>query len=166
MPRTTKQDKRLFRKKSEQERDLKKPFRLNLESSYTSLLLGAAVVALVAIVLFFFSTNFHRIKKVDLSGSAIRSQLQQQLNKETKKVPKKDILTPTSTIAPTVSEAPTTAQQKLTGGEIYTVKEGDCLWTIALNTYGDGFRWVDIAQANNLSNPDLIFVDQKLTLPK
>jgi len=28
----------------------------------------------------------------------------------------------------------------------YTVVKGDFLWDIAIRTYGDGYRWVDIAK--------------------
>lgn len=48
----------------------------------------------------------------------------------------------------------------------YTVVAGDYLWEIAQRAYGDAYKWVDIAKANNLSNPDLIFVGTKLTLPR
>lgn len=48
----------------------------------------------------------------------------------------------------------------------YQVKKGDDLWKIAENFYGSGYNWVDIAQANNLSNPNIIYVDQKLTIPR
>lgn len=48
----------------------------------------------------------------------------------------------------------------------YTVKNGDYLWDIAIRAYGDGYRWVDIAKANNLSDPDLIFSEKVLKLPR
>jgi len=48
----------------------------------------------------------------------------------------------------------------------YQVKKGDDLWKIAENFYGSGYNWVDIAQANNLSNPNIIYVDQELTIPR
>ncbi|OQX51288.1 hypothetical protein B5M47_01070 [candidate division CPR3 bacterium 4484_211] len=32
----------------------------------------------------------------------------------------------------------------------YQVKEGDTLWSIAQEVYGDGFRWRKIAEANNI----------------
>ena len=51
-------------------------------------------------------------------------------------------------------------------GATYTVVAGDYLWEIAERAYGDGYKWVDIARANNLSNPDLIFVGAKFTLPR
>ena len=49
---------------------------------------------------------------------------------------------------------------------VYTVKKGDNLWKIAENIYGSGYNWVDIAQENNLTNPDLLAVGQELNIPK
>lgn len=48
----------------------------------------------------------------------------------------------------------------------YTVVEGDDLWDIAVRAYGDGYQWSNIAQANNLANPDIIHVGNVLTLPR
>ncbi len=48
----------------------------------------------------------------------------------------------------------------------YTVQSGDSLWDIAVRAYADGYRWTDIAKANNLANPDLIFSGNILTLPR
>jgi len=47
----------------------------------------------------------------------------------------------------------------------YTVAAGDSLWNISVAAYGTGFRWTEIAKANNLSNPNLIFRGNVLTLP-
>lgn len=51
-------------------------------------------------------------------------------------------------------------------GNTYTVVRGDNLWNIAVRAYGDGFRWVDIAKANNLANPDLIHAGNVFKLPR
>jgi nucleoid-associated protein YgaU len=51
-------------------------------------------------------------------------------------------------------------------GPYYTVKEGDSLWTIAVRAYGDGYKWVDIANRNNLVNPDLIHPGNQFVLPR
>lgn len=48
----------------------------------------------------------------------------------------------------------------------YTVVKGDHLWGIAVRAYGDGYKWVEIARVNNLKNPNLLFVDTVLTLPR
>jgi len=51
-------------------------------------------------------------------------------------------------------------------GTTYTVKKGDCLWTIAVRAYGDGYKWVEIAKANSLANPDLIYSGNVFQLPR
>ena len=51
-------------------------------------------------------------------------------------------------------------------GNSYTVVTGDNLWNIAVRAYSDGYRFVEIAKANNLSNPDIIFAGNKLTIPR
>lgn len=49
--------------------------------------------------------------------------------------------------------------------QVHQVKTGERLWNIAIEYYGSGYNWVDIAKANNLSNPNVITVDQKLVIP-
>ncbi len=49
---------------------------------------------------------------------------------------------------------------------VYIVKRGDYLWKIAQEEYGDGYKWVEIAKANHLTNPNLLFKGQKLVLPR
>lgn len=51
-------------------------------------------------------------------------------------------------------------------GETYTVVEGDSLWSIAERAYGDPYRWVDIASANELVNPNLIHPGNNFTIPR
>lgn len=51
-------------------------------------------------------------------------------------------------------------------GKTYTVDRGDHLWEIALRAYGDGYRWVEIAKANNLVNPNLIHTGNVLVIPR
>ena len=47
----------------------------------------------------------------------------------------------------------------------YEVRRGDTLWSIAMNVYGDGKRWPDIAQANRISNPQRLRIGQLLVIP-
>ena len=49
----------------------------------------------------------------------------------------------------------------------YTVKPGDCLWSIAQKTYGAGRQWILIYNANKsvIKEPDQIRIGQVLVLP-
>ena len=49
---------------------------------------------------------------------------------------------------------------------IYSVEKGDTLWSIAVRSYGDGYRWIDIAKENNLIHPNLIHHGNVLTFPR
>ncbi len=53
----------------------------------------------------------------------------------------------------------------ITGGS-YAVVKGDNLWKIAVRAYGDGYRWVDIAKANNLANPNIIHSGNVFKIPR
>jgi nucleoid-associated protein YgaU len=47
----------------------------------------------------------------------------------------------------------------------YTVQTGDDLWQLATKYYNDGFKWPEIAKANNLKDPNLITPGQELSMP-
>ena len=51
-------------------------------------------------------------------------------------------------------------------GTSYTIVKGDNLWTISIRAYGDGFKWPEIAKANNLKNPSLIHSGNPLKIPR
>jgi nucleoid-associated protein YgaU len=53
----------------------------------------------------------------------------------------------------------------VTPGGSYTVVHGDNLWDIAVAAYGDGYRWVDIAEANDLVNPNIIHAGNVFVIP-
>lgn len=53
----------------------------------------------------------------------------------------------------------------LNSGRYHTVAKGDTLWAIAQKYYGNGSRYPEIAKANNVSNPNVISVGQKLLIP-
>ena len=51
-------------------------------------------------------------------------------------------------------------------GPNYIIVKNDSLWTIAVRAYGDGYKWVDIAKANKIANPNLIYSGNLLTIPR
>jgi len=58
---------------------------------------------------------------------------------------------------------------KIDPGTEYTIVRGDNLWKIAEKTYGNGFNWVKIYEANKSvlgSNPREITIGAKIVLPK
>jgi len=57
-------------------------------------------------------------------------------------------------------------EEKAIAGNTYTVARGDNLWKIAVRAYQDGFKWPEIAKANNLANPNLIHPGNILKLPR
>ena len=61
-----------------------------------------------------------------------------------------------------ISAASTNGKPK---DEKYTVVQGDNLWNIAEYEYSNGYKWADIAQANNLANPDIIHAGNILMMP-
>jgi putative chitinase len=61
----------------------------------------------------------------------------------------------------------TIAQDKQAiSGDSYTVVSGDSLWNVAVRAYGDGYKWVELAKANNLENPNIIHPGNVLVLPR
>lgn len=111
--------------------------------SYTSLMMGVIVV----IIAFLFVGSLAKLRHTQqVTSTSIVDQgaVQKALN-ETKQE-KSAFSTPTQ--------------------KEYTVKEGDSLWNISETVYGSGYNWVDIAKANNLENPDVLFAGTVLTLPQ
>jgi len=51
-------------------------------------------------------------------------------------------------------------------GSKYTIVKGDNLWNISVRAYQDGFKWQEIAKANNLVNPRIIHPGNVLTIPR
>lgn len=68
---------------------------------------------------------------------------------------------------PEVSETPADRSGEPETPKTYTVVKGDCLWKIAKKFLGDGSRWPEIYELNKdkISNPNLIYPGQVLTLP-
>ena len=58
--------------------------------------------------------------------------------------------------------------QDVKPGSLVVVRDGNSLWRIARNTYGEGLRYTSIFEANRdlIKDPDLIFPGQVFKLPK
>ena len=69
--------------------------------------------------------------------------------------------------APTVTVEQEREASTAPAAKTYTVKKGDTLWAIAAKYYGKGADYTKIAGANTdkISNPNLIYPGQVLTLP-
>ena len=74
---------------------------------------------------------------------------------------------PESTRPADFSDVSGGSSSTLRGGKTYTVKKGDSLSKIAKQVYGDAGKWKEIHMANSdkISNPDLIYPGQELTIP-
>ncbi|MBP6989790.1 LysM peptidoglycan-binding domain-containing protein [Candidatus Shapirobacteria bacterium] len=57
-------------------------------------------------------------------------------------------------------------KDKISPKKSVDVARNDSLWKIAVREYGDGYKWTEIAKANNLKNPGLLEIGQKLILPE
>ena len=67
------------------------------------------------------------------------------------------------------TSANTEESQTLTGEGEYVVAPGDSLWTISEKTYGTGYNWTKVYEANREvigENPGLLETGTKLVLPK
>jgi len=84
--------------------------------------------------------------------------------KEYKKIKTKSA---TNTVATGQSTTRETKATESSSGKTYTVKQGDCLWSIAKRFYGNGALYTKIYNANKdkIKNPDLIYAGQVLTIP-
>lgn len=48
----------------------------------------------------------------------------------------------------------------------HIITEGETLWSISEKFYKSGFNWIDIARANNISNPDILYKGMKIVIPE
>ncbi len=69
--------------------------------------------------------------------------------------------------ASVTTQRPTTNSPAPKQNTTYKVQKGDCLWNIAKKIYGNGAMYTKIYEANKgkITNPNLIYVDQVLTIP-
>ena len=77
------------------------------------------------------------------------------------------IVTVTNNAATITQQRNTTNSPAPTQNITYKVEDGDCLWNIAKAAYGDGSKWQVIYNANKdkITNPNLIYTGQVLTIP-
>lgn len=68
--------------------------------------------------------------------------------------------------APVANEVPAPAPPAAPAApRTHTVASGDTLFNIAKQYLGDGNRYMELAKANNIANPDHIEVGQVITIP-
>lgn len=79
------------------------------------------------------------------------------------KLPNAAVITLGESSKTTVAAKPATQTIE---GDSYTVVKGDNLWSVSVRAYADGYKWVEVAKANNLKNPGRIEAGQKLSLPR
>ena len=65
-----------------------------------------------------------------------------------------------------ITESAAKTEKVTAKSDKYTVKEGDNLVKIALQTYGDSYAWKRIADANAITNSDQLEVGKILIIPR
>lgn len=70
--------------------------------------------------------------------------------------------------SPVVNEKSIPEEIVSPANQTYTLGEGEGLWDVAVKFYGDGYRWVDIAKANNLTEEQAnnVAPGTKVIIPK
>lgn len=163
--------------------------------SYTSLFLGAVVVVVALVLLFSFVKSTNLTKNTGSSSTSTSNQMPKTYTvkqgedlwsisekiygsgynwvdlAKANNLTNPDVLfVGTKLTVPNVlPKKPIISQMKVSNpitSNTYTVVKGDYLWAISLRAYGDGYKWVEIAKANNLTNPNLIFSGNVLKLPR
>ncbi len=114
-----------------------KKYDIKVSESTVSMVLGAIVVLVVGVLAYNYFRLNRQVTPADVST--------------TKENESGDLTLPGSAVA-----LPTT----------HAVTEGETLWTIAEKYYSSGYNWVDVAQVNQLWNPNYLQVGQQLTIPK
>ncbi len=75
-------------------------------------------------------------------------------------------VSPSTTVAQAKPVPSQVTQSPKISGTSYIIMSGDDLWDIAVRAYGDGYKWITIAKANNLSSPNLIHSGNSLKIPR
>ena len=83
--------------------------------------------------------------------------------KEYKFIKASNVTTTTTANGTTLKVPETKRETKPTPSE-YVVKQGDTLWRIAKKITGEGANYKMIAEKNNIKNPDLLKVGQRLVI--
>lgn len=144
--------------------------------SYASLILGIIVIIIGTLVLISFARtrNARRVDDTTSIPEGITEITQTNMETVIRSVTHAPRMTstPIPTIKPTKmpesKKSPTTPEKtnKKETKKYYTVVKGDSLWSISEKNYKSGYNWVNIQRANKLSNPDLIYPDVVLQLPR
>lgn len=108
---------------------------LSVRGSFTSLLIGLLVVVVASVLLIAFVRERRAPKP--------KPQPEISSQRTEKKEEKKTLSLPTE----------------------HTVAEGENLWVIAERYYKSGFNAADIAQANKLTDPNIVHVGAKISIP-
>lgn len=130
--------------------------------SYTSLVLGIIVVIIASVLLLSLFKTRPDSQTDSQKGTTSISTVAKQSEE----------ITPTPTLVQVGTLVKTNEQRDAgtkvnpdnRGTRTYTIMPGDDLWSIAVKTYGDGYRWTELAKANNLTDPGLIHVGNKLVV--
>lgn len=141
---------------------------LKLGESYTSLVLGIIAVIIGTMILLSVihshqsqiatpevTPTIAQSNSFDISPTGVKIQ-----QPEATSMPQQQL-----TATPTPEAQTIQAEKKQAKAKVYIVAAGDNLWMIAQTVYGDGYKWVDIAKANNLADPGDIHVGDKLVTP-
>lgn len=125
--------------------------------SYSSLILGMIVVIISTSLLLYFVNGQNRT-----TANSVNAENTQNSVGIVQRVT--NFFQPNEkTENENTKEARATQDEKT---NVYKVAAGDTLWTIAEKEYKNGYKWVEIARVNNLSNPDVVVVGAELELPK
>ena len=113
---------------------------------------SSGILALILIILAFLALN--TFSETSKSTNSNKNDKKEEQNLGEKDKQKEETTSKTE-------ETKTETKQTSTN---YTVVEGDSLWKIAIRFYNDGYKWIQIAKENSITNPDKIRVGQVLKI--